>query len=272
MIEGARWRTWVFFYAPMALFLVFLLFPFYWMLITSVRPDGELYRPWNSINYNPFWTWKPTLDHVRYLFEETLFPSWLLNTTFIALASTAISLVCGVFAGYALSRLNFPFAGSLGTAIFITYDDSDGWYDHVYPPIANASALNGLPASSDQLTGPGQCGVPLAGAVMGRCGYGPRMPFLVISPNARRNYVDHTVTDQTSVLRFIEDNFNLGRIDQASPKSVAEGGSFDQIAGSLGSLFEFDRDDDGRRGDRDDRDDRRLLILDPDTGQPVRRY
>src|SRR6266478_3661774 len=103
------------------LFLLFLLFPFYWMVITSVRPDGELYRPWNSINYNPFWTWKPTWDHVKYLFEETLFASWLWNTTFIALASTAISLMCGVFAGYALSRLNFPFAGSLGTAIFITY-------------------------------------------------------------------------------------------------------------------------------------------------------
>ena len=121
MIEGALWRKWVFFYAPMALFLLFLLFPFYWMVITSMRPDGELYRPWNSINYNPFWTWKPTLVHVRYLFEETLFATWLWNTTFIALASTAISLVCGVFAGYALSRLNFPFAGSLGTGIFITY-------------------------------------------------------------------------------------------------------------------------------------------------------
>ena len=121
MIEGARWRKWVFFYVPMALFLVFLLFPFYWMVITSVRPDGELYRPWNAINYNPFWTWKPTWVHVRYLFEETLFASWLWNTTFIALVSTAISLVCGVFAGYALSRLTFPFAGSLGTAIFITY-------------------------------------------------------------------------------------------------------------------------------------------------------
>ena len=108
MIEGAIWRKWVFFYVPMALFLIFLLFPFYWMVITSVRPDGELYRPWNSINYNPFWTWKPTLDHVRYLFEETLFASWLWNTMFIALVSTAISLVCGVFAGYALSRLNFP--------------------------------------------------------------------------------------------------------------------------------------------------------------------
>jgi multiple sugar transport system permease protein len=121
MIEGAVWRKWVFFYAPMALFLLFLLFPFYWMVITSVRPDGELYRPWNALNYNPFWTWKPTWDHVRYLLEETLFISWLWNTMFIALVSTAISLVCGVFAGYALSRLNFPFAGSLGTGIFITY-------------------------------------------------------------------------------------------------------------------------------------------------------
>src|SRR5207248_4207895 len=72
MIEGAIWRKWVFFYVPMALFLLFLLFPFYWMVITSVRPDGELYRPWNAVNYNPFWTWKPTWDHVRYLFEETL--------------------------------------------------------------------------------------------------------------------------------------------------------------------------------------------------------
>src|SRR5439155_414692 len=88
MIEGAIWRKWVFFYVPMGLFLLFLLFPFYWMVITSVRPDGELYRPWNSINYNPFWTWKPTWDHVRYLFEETLFASWLWNTTFIALALT----------------------------------------------------------------------------------------------------------------------------------------------------------------------------------------
>jgi multiple sugar transport system permease protein len=106
MIEGAKWRRWVFFYLPMAFFLLFLLFPFYWMMITTIRPDSELYRPWNSINYNPFWTMNPT---------------WLWNTMFIALASTIISLACGVLAGYALSRLNFPFAGSLGTGIFITY-------------------------------------------------------------------------------------------------------------------------------------------------------
>ena len=56
MIEGALWRRWVFFYLPLTLFIVFLLFPFYWMIITTVRPDGELYRPWNAINYSPFWT------------------------------------------------------------------------------------------------------------------------------------------------------------------------------------------------------------------------
>ena len=158
------------------------------------------------------------------------------------------------------------------TAIIILYDDSDGWYDHVYPPLVNASALGALAASSDALTGVGQCGVPLPDAILGRCGYGPRMPFIVISPFARSNYVDHTVTDQSSVLRFIEDNFKLGRIDQTSPKAVAAGGSFDQIAGSIDSMFDFDHDRDGRGDgdhDRDDEGHHSLLILDPDTGQPA---
>src|SRR5262249_6043873 len=110
-----------FFYIPLTLFLIFLLFPFYWMIITSFRPNGELYRPWHSVNYNPFWTWKWTLEHVDYLLGARLFANRLLNTTFIALVSKLISITCGVFAGYALSRLNFPFAGSLGTGIFITY-------------------------------------------------------------------------------------------------------------------------------------------------------
>ena len=165
------------------------------------------------------------------------------------------------------------------TAILILYDDSDGWYDHVYPPLVNASALGTLTSSSDALTGIGQCGVPLPDAIHGRCGYGPRMPFLVISPFARSNYVDHAVTDQSSVLRFIEDNFGLGRIDQFSPKTVAAGGSFDQVAGSLDSMFDFDHDHDGRFDlfdffwhgdhDRDDESRHSLLILDPTTGQPV---
>jgi multiple sugar transport system permease protein len=121
MIEGARWRRWVFFYLPLALFVLGLLFPFYWMMVTTVRPDAELYRPWMAPNYMPFWTLNPTLDHIRYLLDETLFSRWMLNTFFISILATVISLFCGLLAGYALSRLKFPFAGSLGTGIFITY-------------------------------------------------------------------------------------------------------------------------------------------------------
>jgi multiple sugar transport system permease protein len=121
MIEGSAWRRWVFVNVPIILFVFVLLFPFYWMVITTVRPDAELYRPWNAPNYNPFWTWQPTLEHIQYLLEETLFSTWMLNTMIIAVTSTFISLFCGVLAGYALARLNFPFAGSLGTGIFVTY-------------------------------------------------------------------------------------------------------------------------------------------------------
>jgi multiple sugar transport system permease protein len=121
MIEGARWRRWVFFYFPLCAFMFTLLFPFYWMMVTTVRPDNELYRPWNAVNYAPFWTTHPTLDHIKYLLDETLFSTWMLNTLLISIAATAISLFCGLLAGYALSRLKFRFAGLLGTGIFVTY-------------------------------------------------------------------------------------------------------------------------------------------------------
>src|ERR1700736_6836273 len=86
MIEGAIWRRWVFFYFPLTAFIVALLFPFYWMLVTTVRPDSELYRPWNAPNYTPFWTLHPTLEHVRDLLTETLFGTWMLNTMIISIA------------------------------------------------------------------------------------------------------------------------------------------------------------------------------------------
>ncbi len=121
MIEGAKWRRWVFFYLPLGAFIFVLLFPFYWMMVTAVRPDSELYRPWMAPNYTPFWTLHPTLDHIKYLLSETLFSTWMLNTLIISIVATTISLICGLFAGYALARLQFPFAGSLGTGIFITY-------------------------------------------------------------------------------------------------------------------------------------------------------
>jgi multiple sugar transport system permease protein len=121
MIEGAKWRRWVYFYIPLSAFILWLLFPFYWMLITSIRPDRELYRPWTAPNYAPFWTSHPTLEHITNLLTDTLFIRWMANTLFIACVSTLISLFCGVLAGYALSRLKFRFAGTLGTGIFITY-------------------------------------------------------------------------------------------------------------------------------------------------------
>jgi phospholipase C len=109
--------------------------------------------------------------------------------------------------------------------VIIAYDDSDGWYDHVMAPIVSASD-----SSADVLTGSGACGTAKSGAYQARCGYGPRLPLLVISPYAKKNFVDHTLTDQSSILRFIEDNWGLGQIGDQS---------FDARAGSLNSMFDF---------------------------------
>jgi multiple sugar transport system permease protein len=84
MIEGARWKKWLWFYVPLGGFIVALLFPFYWMVVTTVRPDGELYRPWNHPLYSPFWTSHPTLEHVKSLVQDTLFNTWMWNTMLIA--------------------------------------------------------------------------------------------------------------------------------------------------------------------------------------------
>ena len=131
------------------------------------------------------------------------------------------------------------------TAVIITYDDSDGWYDHVMPPIMNQSA-----STADALTGPEMCGTganSLAG-LQARCGYGPRLPILVISPYAKHNFVDSTLTDQSSVVRFIEDNWALPRIGN---------GSFDEVAGTIENMFNFNN----KRSD--------AVFLDPLTGQVV---
>src|SRR2546422_2304825 len=129
-------------------------------------------------------------------------------------------------------------------AILIVYDDSDGLYDHQLPPLANASNT-----VFDWLTAPGACGTSKPGAYQGRCGHGPRLPLLLISPFAKNNFVDHTLTDQSSIIRFIEDNWRLGRIGDQS---------FDERAGSIEHMFDFS--DDGHR---------RRLFLDPVSGQPI---
>lgn len=121
------------------------------------------------------------------------------------------------------------------TAVVVLYDDSDGWYDHQMSPIVNTST-----GPADGLTGPGVCGNaanslpglnPANTHALGRCGYGARQPLLVISPWARQNFVDHSVTDQTSVIHFVEDNWLGGtRIGN---------GSFDAIANSISQMFNF---------------------------------
>jgi phospholipase C len=121
------------------------------------------------------------------------------------------------------------------TAVIVTYDDSDGWYDHQAPNILNGS----LDPTADQVTAPGVCTGPNAKAgigvkgstVNGRCGPGTRIPFLLISPYAKVNYVDSTPISQASVVRFIEDNWLNGE--------RLGGGSNDAIAGSIMSLFDF---------------------------------
>ena len=121
MVVGRRWKRWFYLYIPLGAILIGTLFTFYWMGVTAFRPDREMYIPWNKPNFNPFFTLKPTLEHLAFLFQETLFQRWLFNTLIISLLSTAISLFCGLLAGYAIARLRFPLAGPLGTWIFITY-------------------------------------------------------------------------------------------------------------------------------------------------------
>jgi phospholipase C len=140
------------------------------------------------------------------------------------------------------------------TAVVIMYDDSDGWYDHQMGSIINTST-----GPDDALTGPGTCGTAATSLpglnttanphALGRCGFGPRLPILVISPWARQNFVDHSVTNQTSIIRFIEDNWLGGqRIGQ---------GSFDAISNSIVQDFDFAKI--RHNG---------TLFLDPNSGEP----
>lgn len=131
------------------------------------------------------------------------------------------------------------------TAVNIAYDDSDGWYDHAVPPLINDSGdpINDVVSASDGKS------TKKLGGYKDRLGYGPRLPLLLVSPYAKTNFVDHTLTDQTSILRFIEDNWKLGRIGDHS---------YDSIAGSINNMFNF------RKGVR-----AKKLFLDPSTGEPI---
>ena len=140
-------------------------------------------------------------------------------------------------------------------AIIISWDDSDGWYDHQFGPTVSASATQ-----FDFLNGNSQCGktAPATTAFQARCGFGPRLPYLVVSPWAKANFIDHNQTDQSSTIRFIEDNWNLGFID--GPHNPPAGqASFDRTAGSIENMFDFDQSP-----------SKQTLILDPNDGTVVK--
>jgi phospholipase C len=146
------------------------------------------------------------------------------------------------------------------TAVIVTYDDSDGWYDHAFvPAVRSAKDPSGNPSFdpvADRLNGEGVCGSGMARPglkgrpVNGRCGPGVRIPFLVISPYARANYVSHELITQASVTRFIEDNWLQGE--------RLGGGSFDATAGHITDMFDFSR-----------RNPDTPLFLDQQTGNPT---
>jgi phospholipase C len=167
------------------------------------------------------------------------------------------------------------------TAVIISYDDTDGWYDHVTGPVVNQTAFitgtnNGstnandsyvptlplsastAPATPGAITTSGVCGTPAGGAATPpRCGYGPRLPYMVISPWSKVNYVSHKTTDQSSTIAFIEYNWGLPFID--GPTAPAPGtASYDRIAGSILNMFDFD-----------DAPNNQALILDDQTGEVV---
>ncbi len=134
------------------------------------------------------------------------------------------------------------------TAIIINWDDSDGWYDQIMPPIVNPSSN----PPNDVLNG-NSCGAgtpPLG--VQDRCGYGPRIPLMVISPYAKSNYVDNTLASQTSIVSFIEYNWHLGNLGPTS---------YDHLAGSIMNMFDFSQP---QRNDG-------VLLLNPSTGEVVQR-
>ena len=105
-------------YAGVVFFLLFTLFPVIWMLITALKQDSDLY----NLDNIPFWfAEQPTLKHVRYLFEETLYATWLLNSLTIAFCVVVITLIAAIPAGYSLARMRFTGSGTAGIAIFLTY-------------------------------------------------------------------------------------------------------------------------------------------------------
>ena len=105
-------------YLPLFVILVVLLFPFYWMALTSIKPDEQLI---DMNTYNPFWVVHPTFKHISKLLFETQYPRWLWNTMYVAVGATMLSIIASVLAAYAIVRLRFKGADTVGVLIFFAY-------------------------------------------------------------------------------------------------------------------------------------------------------
>ncbi|MFL5279023.1 MAG: carbohydrate ABC transporter permease [Myxococcales bacterium] len=112
-MNGRFWKLWL----PLALFAVFLLFPFYWMVLTALRPNAELV----STSANPFWVHHPTLEHIQYLLGGTSFLRWFWNTMGIATGASILSVAASWLAAYGIVRVGFPLAAGAGLAIYLGY-------------------------------------------------------------------------------------------------------------------------------------------------------
>lgn len=105
-------------YIPLAIIMVVLLFPFYWMVLTAIKPDEQLI---DLDHYNPFFVVRPTLKHINKLLFETQYPRWLWNTVYVSVAATLLSLFASVLAAYAIVRIRYRGATAIGAAIFLAY-------------------------------------------------------------------------------------------------------------------------------------------------------
>jgi multiple sugar transport system permease protein len=118
MSWDSRTRRMMTIYLPLALFVVVLLFPFYWMTVTSFKPNAELY---DYKKFNPFLIGSPTLQHIKHLLFETAYPHWLMTTMVVAVCSTTLSLFSSVLAAYAIQRLRFKGSQYVGLGIYLAY-------------------------------------------------------------------------------------------------------------------------------------------------------
>ena len=105
-------------YLPLSIIVVVLLFPFYWMALTAIKPDEQLL---DLDKFNPFWTWNPTFKHFYKLLFESHYPMWLWNTMYVAVCATILSIIASVLAAYAIVRLRYKGANMVGGLIFLAY-------------------------------------------------------------------------------------------------------------------------------------------------------